>query len=97
MGKGGFRAVLSRALAVAGEEVPWLTALEVNADGALEGWKKAEVPPAAKELTEGGVLLIAQLLGLLVAFIGENLTLRLVRDAWPKLSFDDLKITKGTN
>jgi hypothetical protein len=26
---------------------------------------------------------VAQLLGLLVTFIGEPLTLRLVRDAWP--------------
>jgi len=41
------------------------------------------------------VLLVAQLLGLLVAFIGENLTLRLMRDVWPKLSLEDLKFTQG--
>ena len=29
---------------------------------------------------------MAQLLGLLVTFIGEPLTLRLVRDAWPNAS-----------
>ncbi len=97
MGKAGFRAVLSRALAVVSGEVPWMRAILVNADGSLEGWDKAEVPVEAKQLEAGGVLLIAQLLGLLVAFIGENLTLRLVRDAWPKLSFDDLNFTKGTN
>ncbi len=97
MGKAGFRAVLSRALAVAGAEVPWMRAILVNGDGSLEGWDKAEVPVEANKLEAGGVLLIAQLLGLLVAFIGENLTLRLVRDAWPKLSFDDLNFTKETN
>lgn len=95
MGKAGFRAILSRALVVARAEVPWMAALEVDADGALEGWGKLEPQVDAKELREGGVLLVAQLLGLLVAFIGENLTLRLVGDVWPKLSFEDLQFTQG--
>lgn len=95
MGNGGFRAVLSRALAVTSAEVPWLAALQVNADGALEGWDKPEAQVAPKELTESGVLLVAQLLGLLVAFIGDNLTLHLVRDVWPMLSLEDLKFTQG--
>jgi hypothetical protein len=30
------------------------------------------------------------LLGLLVAFIGENLTVRLLREVWPKVPLDDL-------
>lgn len=97
MGKGGFRAVLSRALAVTSAEVPWLVVLQVNPDGALEGWDKPEAQVAPKELTEGGVLLVAQLLGLLTAFVGDNLTLRLVRDVWPKLSLEDLNFTQGDN
>ncbi|HVK09314.1 MAG TPA: hypothetical protein VM597_11100, partial [Gemmataceae bacterium] len=36
--------------------------------------------------SEGGVEVVAHLLGLLVTFIGEPLTLRLVRDAWPDVS-----------
>jgi circadian clock protein KaiC len=44
----------------------------------------------------GGVALLAQLLGLLVAFIGENLTLRLVREVWPKAPLNDLDLVKGT-
>lgn len=95
MGNGGFRAVLSRALAVTSGEVPWLAAVQVNADGALEGWDKPETQVASKLLTEGGVLLVAQLLGLLVAFIGDNLTLHLLRDVWPKLSLEDLNFTQG--
>ncbi len=95
LGKAGYRAVLSRALAVTSAEVPWLVALQVNADGALEGWDAAEVPAAAAELTENSVLLVAQVLGLLVAFIGDNLTLRMVRDVWPTLSLEDLNFTKG--
>jgi hypothetical protein len=44
------------------------------------------------------VVMLAQLLGLLVAFIGENLTLHLVRDVWPKVRLDDVEFgTEGTN
>jgi hypothetical protein len=39
--------------------------------------------------------MVAQLLGLLVAFIGDNLTLRLVRDVWPTLSLEDLNFAQG--
>jgi hypothetical protein len=95
MGNGGFRAVLSRALVVTSAELPWLGALQVNADGALEGWDKPEAQVPPKELMESGVVLVAQLLGLLAAFIGENLTLHLVRDVWPKLSLEELKFTQG--
>jgi hypothetical protein len=32
----------------------------------------------------------------MVAFIGENLTLRLVREAWPKALLNDLDLQEGT-
>ncbi len=89
-GKAGFRALLSRALAVASAEVPWLRAVQVEADGALGGWDDSNAQGNPEEMEEGCVLLVAQLLGLLVAFIGEDLTLRLVREAWPKLALNDL-------
>jgi hypothetical protein len=91
-GNGGFRALLSRALAVANAEVSWLSAVHVRADGSLEGLEElhAQIDPA--DLFEGVVVLLAQLLGLLVAFIGENLTVSLVRDVWPKVSLNDLDL-----
>lgn len=95
MGQGGFRAVLARAVAVASGEVPWLAALQVSAEGALEGWDNPAAQVKPKELTEGLVVLVAQLLGLLVAFIGDNLTLGLVREVCPKISLEDLNFTKG--
>jgi hypothetical protein len=90
MGNGGFQALLSRALALAKTEVPWLRAVHVNAGGSMEGLEElhAQLDPA--EFFEGRVVLLAQLLGLLVAFIGQNLTLRLVREVWPKVPLDDL-------
>ena len=86
MGNGGFRALLSRALALASAEVSWLRAVQVKADGTLEGLEapRAHLDPA--EFLEGGVVLLAQLLGLLEAFIGPALTSRLVGEIWPQLS-----------
>jgi hypothetical protein len=95
MGNVGFRALLSRALALANAEVPWLRAVHVKADGSLEGLDELEAQVDPEEMAEGTVVLAAQLLGLLVVLIGENLTLRLVREAWPKLSLNDLDFGKG--
>jgi hypothetical protein len=95
MGIGGFRALLSRALALANAEVHWLRAVHVKADGALEGLEElhAQLDPA--EFSEGRVVLLARLLGLLVAFIGPNLTLRLVGEIWPQISLDDMDFGGG--
>ena len=95
MGKLGFRALLSRALALAGAEVPWLRAVHVKADDSFEGLADLGTQVDPSELFEGRVVLLAQMLGLLVAFIGEDLTLRLVRDVWPKLSLNGADSGKG--
>jgi hypothetical protein len=95
MGNGGFRALLSRALALASVEVPWLRAVQVTPEGALGGLEQLPAQLGLEEFFEGRVVLLAQLLGLLVAFIGENLTLRLVREVWPKVPLKDIELTKG--
>lgn len=95
MGNTGFRALLSRALARAEADVPSLRAMQVKADGSLAALDKLEMKADPEELAKGGVILVTQLLGLLVAFIGEDLTLRLVREVWPKLSLIDLDFGTG--
>ena len=95
MGTVGFRTLLSRALTLATEHVPWLSAVQVKADGTLEGLEELRPQLAPEEIAEGRVALLAQLLGLLVAFIGENLTVRLVREVWPQLPFNDSESGKG--
>jgi hypothetical protein len=90
LGNIGFHALLARALALATVEVPWLRAVKVKADGTLEGLAELQSQLNADELFEGGVVLLARLLGLLVDFIGLSLTLRLVGEVWPKLPLDDL-------
>ncbi|MDB6015663.1 MAG: hypothetical protein JWR19_152 [Pedosphaera sp.] len=88
MGVGGFRMLLSRALTLAGAEIPWLRELQVKADGALGGLDKCEAKLDARATAAGEIVLVAYLLGLLTTFIGPALTLRLLQDIWPKL--DDL-------
>jgi hypothetical protein len=41
------------------------------------------------------VVLVARLLGVLVDLIGNGLTTHLLRQIWPKLSVEDLKVEKG--
>jgi hypothetical protein len=90
MGHGGVRALIGRALVLAMQEVSWLRALHVNADGDLEGLAAlgAQLDPA--DYLEGRMVLLAQLLGLLVAFIGPGLTLRLVSEIWPRIPLKDI-------
>ncbi len=95
MGNVGFRELLSRALALANVEVPWLRLVHVKADGSFEGLDELGAQVDPDEIFEGCVVLLAQLLGLLVAFIGEDLTLRLGREVWPKLSLDHFDFGKG--
>jgi hypothetical protein len=90
VGPGGFRSLLSRALAVAGAEVSWLRALHIKADGSLEGLEELEANLDSRGIAEGAVVLSAQLLGLLITFIGPALTFRLLQDVWPKLNHLDL-------
>jgi len=80
-GVAGFRALLARALAIAVDEVPWLKTVHLNADGSLAGLDEGQLSEA--ELAEGEAVLLAQLVGLLVTFIGESITLRLLHEALP--------------
>lgn len=95
MGNGGYRGLLARALALASAEVPWLRAVHVKADGTLEGLAELHEQLDPDEFLEGRVVLLSQLLGLLVAFIGEELTTRLVREVWPKVPLKDLQLGPG--
>ena len=89
-GVAGFRSLLSRALALANDEVRWMKAIHVRADGSLEGLDEAQAQLSETEIADGEIVLIAQLIGLLATFIGEELTLRLVQESWPDAAFDDM-------
>ena len=94
MGNTGYRELMSCALPRAKAEIPWLGAVHVKEDGSLEELEELNAKRNPDELFEGGVVLVAQFLGLLVAFIGESLTLRFVREVWPTVPLDDLEAGK---
>jgi hypothetical protein len=96
-GTSGFHSLASRALTLARSEVPSLSAVQVGADGNLEGMSAIE--PSIKveqdRVHEGGVILISRLLGLLLIFLGEALTLSLLRVQWPSTVFHDRNSGNG--
>ena len=109
-GSAAFHSLASRALATARSEMPSLRTAQVSADGALNGLSHglgqglSEFRPQidldrdrAGEQRAGdeGMVVVAQILGLLLVFLGEPITLRLLRNAWPGAAFDDRSSEKG--
>ena len=80
VGANGFQALASRALALAKLESPRLSAVQVTENGALRGLGEVEFQANTDEDGEVGIILIAQLLGLFLSFLGEATTLRLIED-----------------
>ena len=96
-GIAGFRALLSRALALASGEVRWLKAVHITAEGSVEALDEAQAQLSQDEGARGEIVLVAHLLGLLVTFIGEELMLRVVQETWPDTAFDDIEAETRTN
>jgi hypothetical protein len=95
MGNVGFRALLSRSLALARTEVPELRSVQVKDDGFFAGMDELGAQAGPEKTAQANAILLTSFLGLLVTFIGENLTLRLVRQIWPKLPLGDLDFSNG--
>ncbi len=86
-GAAGFHSLLARALTLAKQESPLLGAWEVKSDGSLQGQNG--------EAAQSGAVLIAQLIGLMITFIGESLTLRLLHDVWLELPDSEVKLERN--
>jgi hypothetical protein len=97
VGVAGFQSLASRALTLSRPEVPSLSAARVAADGSLQGLGDIEtqVDMGKDPAGNGEIILIARLLGLLRIFLGEALTLSLLRNAWPGEVFDDRNSAHG--
>ena len=91
VGVAGFQSLASRALTLARPDAPGLSTARVAADGSLHGLGESGAHLAMDRdgAGEGGIILIARLLGLLRIFLGEAMTLRLLHNAWPGEAFDD--------
>jgi hypothetical protein len=101
-GVAGFQSLASRALVLARAEAPSLSAARVAADGSLQGLGEFEhqfdidkIRAGEFPAGEGGIILIARLLGLLHLLLGETLTLRLLRATWRGGPFNDRNFENG--
>jgi hypothetical protein len=79
-GTAGFRSLLSRALTLASTQAPALSGVRISPTGSLDS---LDGIGDHRQATEASVMLVAQLLALLVLFIGDSLVLRIVSDIWP--------------
>jgi 2-polyprenyl-6-methoxyphenol hydroxylase-like FAD-dependent oxidoreductase len=85
IGADGFASLLRRALSMASVEVPALQRFKLSMAVHLDGiGDNAQHPDRERE--QAALAVTTQLLELLVTFIGEPLTRRLVRDASPETS-----------
>jgi len=101
-GVAAFESLAFRALTQAKSEAPDLWPVQVAADGSLKGLGGFEPESdidknqaGNDQAGEGGIILISRLLGLLFIFLGEALTLSLLRNAWPGEAFDDRNLAHG--
>jgi len=109
-GMAAFQSLASRALAMARSEIPSLQVAQISADGALKGLvpdkghAMDDFGPqtdlgkdgATEQIAgNGGIVVIARLLGLLLVFLGEPIMLRLLRNAWPGAAIDDRSSENG--
>ncbi len=97
VGVAGFQSLASRALTLARPEAPSLSVARVAADGSLQGLGEIEtqIDMDKDRAGEEGIILITRLLGLLRIFLGEALTLSLLRNAWPDATFNDRSSVNG--
>ncbi len=82
-GQEGYRALLSRALALAKGEAPWLNGVRAGESGSLVGLEAALAGRERAEVETAGIAVLGELLGLLTSLIGPEITRDLVAGAWP--------------
>lgn len=85
-GPAGFRSLLVRALTLAKRESSVLGQWEIEPDGSLQ--------IVNGETAQAGAVLVAHLLGLMITFVGEPLTLRLLHDVWLELPDYKVKVER---
>jgi hypothetical protein len=85
VGAGGFRALLDRALYLAKKDHPWLKGVELQAYPAceLKGLNEAMTGREPTEIRETLTIIFANVIWLLVTFIGEDIVYGLIEEAWP--------------
>jgi len=93
----GYHTVLARALRLAARDFPFLTGVSISSNGdcALSGLPAAFDTRDPGEVANALAAALAHFIWLLVIFIGENLGLRKVHEAWPEVPLDRVNPSSG--
>jgi hypothetical protein len=103
-GVAAFQSIAFRALMQAKSEAPGLWAVQIEEDGSLQGLGEFGLQPdeferqlgsGKEQVSDGGLILIDHILDLLLIFLGEAITINLLRNAWPGASFVDRNTENG--
>jgi len=97
-----FQSLACRALVLSKSDDNSLGIAQIAADGSLQDFIEHEQQvdndkgqTGVFQASERGTIFISRILGLLHLFLGEVLTLRLLRNAWPDATFDDRNSGNG--
>lgn len=93
----GSRALFARALYLANSRFPFLSAVYVDnaPEQLLGGLREAVHGVEPAQISAGLAAVFSGVLGLLATFIGDDLTVRLLRDPWPDAPYDALESGAG--
>lgn len=88
IGSGGFRALLERAVYLAKKEHSWLDTVTIAEYPGCElnGLVIATKGKNPETVKQAAILILANVIWLLVTFIGEDIALGLIREAWPNIA-----------
>lgn len=97
IGLRGFHALLGRAIFLRRADYPWLASLRIGDDEGCALVGVAETIQAAGDHANAGFAsVIATTVALLASFIGENLTIRFIRETWPDIPFENNLLPEGS-
>lgn len=87
----GARSLIERALVLAQSEFPILAPVQAgpSIDDCLSGLSDAVSGAEVLQIRDGFAALLGNVVGLIDTFIGDDLTLRMVRQEWPDASPDE--------
>lgn len=91
IGRAGFQALLARAAHLSRSEAEWIATITIHVEPvlSLQGLAERIESEGSAEVMKGLELLLANLIGLLGTFIGEPLTLLLIRRIWPDVPLEN--------
>ncbi len=87
-GNTGLQTMLSRALSATRADFPWLRSAKASKTGGLVGLDQVHPPPDSEEAMRGELAVLGSLIELLRSFLGDGVTLQLLRSLWPLASID---------